>query len=148
FSGASIITHTINHDPSEEFNMRPIPHLRLISYGLLFAGQFALAAATGVAAAQEINPGLWEIHTQMSSPDGSNPLMAQLQERFKDMPPAAREMMEQQLAAMGVGLGAGTVTLRNCVSPEQAKAGPIHEDQLDGDCKYTKVQRKGDTWQG
>lgn len=111
-----------------------------------------LLAATCIAAAaqaQSIDPGLWEIKHDMRMP--GNPevaaQMAQMREQMKNLPPQMREMMEQQMASLGVGMGADGA-LQLCISPDQAKADPIREGHTEGDCTYTQVKRSGNTWTG
>lgn len=105
------------------------------------------------ALAQAVDPGLWEYKTEMRSMGGNNAMaaqLAQMQEQLRNVPPETRRMMEQQMSAMGLNIGieSGAVTVRNCLSPEEANADPIREGQTVDDCTYTQVQRKGNVWTG
>ncbi len=130
------------------------PHTRLRRTPLLGALlSLALIAVCPAVLANEIEPGLWEFRTKMDSPDGSSPVaaqMAQMQEQLKNLPPEVRKMMEQQMAGAGVALGTGGegMSFRVCITPEDAKAGPIREGQQEGECVYSRVQQKGNTWSG
>ncbi len=85
---------------------------------LLFAALPALANP-GIA------PGLWE---QRMAMQGGDPRIAkqleEAQRAMASMPPEQRKMMEQMMAQHGVGIGAGSggpgMTLKICISPEQA----------------------------
>jgi hypothetical protein len=130
------------------------PHARIrrapLSGALL---SLALVAVCPAVLANEIEPGLWEFRTKMQSPDGSSPIaaqMAQMQEQLKNLPPEVRQMMEKQMAGAGlnVGLGADAMSLKLCITPEDAKAGPVREGQREGECVYSRVQQKGNIWSG
>ena len=75
---------------------------------LLVPAALALAAL-GPAHAADIKPGLWEFKSAMSMPGmpDMSAQMARMQEEMKKMPPEARKMMEQQMAAQGVAMGSG-----------------------------------------
>lgn len=106
--------------------------------------------------AQEIEPGLWEMEQQFEPAAGGQggglaQQMLQMQAELKNMPPAARKMMEEQMARMGVGINLENgmkVSIRNCISAEDAARGVIREGQQEGDCTFTKVTRQGNTVQG
>ncbi len=106
--------------------------------------------------AQEIDPGMWQMEQQFEPGAGGQggglaQQMLQMQAELKNMPPAARKMMEEQMARMGMNIsldGGMKVTLRNCISAEDAARGVIREGQQEGDCTFTKVNRQGSTVQG
>ncbi|HRQ66222.1 MAG TPA: DUF3617 domain-containing protein [Xanthomonadaceae bacterium] len=106
-------------------------------------------AFTGPVQAQNLQPGLWEFKHDIRAPGRPDMAaqMAQLRERMKSMPPQARQMMEQQLASMGVGIGSGG-SLRVCMTPEDVRQEPVYEGYRDDDCTYTQVKRSGNTWTG
>lgn len=136
-------------DTSRMFKRKVIVmRIRLVSR---VKGALALLALMGLsltAMAQEIDPGLWEARVQMTAPNGSGP-MGQMQEELKNLPPEMQEMMKQQMASMGVGMdGSMDLTVKQCVTPEDAKRGPVQEGQTEDDCTYTQVKRKGNTWTG
>lgn len=106
-------------------------------------------AFTGPVQAQNLQPGLWEFKHDIRAPGRPDMAaqMAQLRERMKSMPPQARQMMEQQLASMGVGIGGGG-SLRICMTPEDVRHEPVYEGYRDDDCTYTQVKRSGNSWSG
>ncbi|MFY9329363.1 MAG: DUF3617 domain-containing protein [Georgfuchsia sp.] len=93
---------------------------------------------TGLAHAEVMKPGLWEISTQMSG-DGM-PAMPQI-------PEAQRKQMEAMGIKMpqmsGGGLG---ITTKICVTPEQAKKGVPPSVNKNGEkCDQTDVKTSGKT---
>ena len=99
---------------------------------LLFS--LALVASATASAAVTMKPGLWEIT--------SNNQMAGLQ-----MPALPPEQMAQ-MKAMGIKLpamgGQGMqVTVRHCVSKEQAEKGVPPQPKDDGQCQQKSVARSG-----
>lgn len=128
---------------------RPLKQaMRLTGAPALAALSLVLACA-GAAQAQGVEPGLWEFKHDIripGQPDVSAQ-MAQMRQQMKTMPPQLRQMMEQQLASMGVGIGEGGA-LRVCMSAEDARRGPVREGQRDNDCTYTQVKRSGNSWSG
>jgi hypothetical protein len=130
------------------FTLR-VPSRRSIRNALLACGVLAGIALGGTAHAQTIQPGLWEFKHELRMP-GQPDLaaqMAQMREQMKNLPPEARKMMEQQMAGLGVGLGADGA-LRLCIGPEEAQQGPIREGHTEGDCTFTRVKQAGNTWSG
>jgi hypothetical protein len=108
----------------------------------------ALGLATA-AQAQSLQPGLWEIKQDIRTPGRPEVAarMARAREQMKNIPPAMRKQMEQQMAQRGVGLGDGGA-VRLCISPEEAQTGPVREGKVEGQCTYTKVSHIGNTWRG
>jgi hypothetical protein len=130
------------------FTLR-VPSRRSLSNALLACGVLAEIALGGTAHARTIQPGLWEFKHELrmpGQPDLAAP-MAQMREQMKNLPPEARKMMEQQMAGLGVGLGADGA-LRVCIGPEEAQQGPIREGHTEGDCTFTRVKQAGNTWSG
>jgi hypothetical protein len=111
--------------------------------GILFWGAFAISAH-----AQSVQPGLWEFRSDMKIPGQPDMAaqMAQMQKQIASLPPETRKAMEQQLAAMGMGVGQQG-GIRVCFGPEQTQQ-PIKEGHQDGTCTYTNVSRSGNTWKG
>jgi hypothetical protein len=106
-----------------------------------------LVALTSAAHAQSIEPGLWEFTSKMSMPN--NPefeqQMAMLQAQLKNLPPEARQMMEQ---SMGVKmLDDGFTKIRTCVSPEQADD-PINTAAANDECSFKETGRSSNTISG
>lgn len=106
---------------------------------LLVPAALALAAL-GPAHAADIKPGLWEFKSAMSMPGmpDMSAQMARMQEEMKKMPPEARKMMEQQMAAQGVAMGNGGA-VRVCITPDDAKRSDIYSGKNDGSCTYSNV---------
>jgi len=116
----------------------------------------ALAAASGLAQAQKIAPGLWE-HTVTMKMQGAevDEGRKRMQEQLASMPPEKRKQIEDMMARQGKGggpgLGAGmsmmagkpTVT-KVCVTPEQAAREPFASGQQ-GHCKQVSQEHSGKT---
>lgn len=96
-----------------------------------------MLAACASAQATELRPGLWEFMSKSDMP-GMSAQMARMQEQMKNMPPEARRMIEQQMAAQGVAMGGGGA-VRVCITAESAKRGDVYSGRTDGDCRYTDV---------
>ncbi len=116
---------------------------------VLLAMWAMLGAGAAWAQARSVEPGLWEFKHDIRAPGRPDMAkqMAQLRERMKSMPPQARQMMEQQFASMGVGIGGGGA-LRVCMTPEDTRGEPVYEGYRDDDCTYTQVKRSGNSWSG
>jgi hypothetical protein len=89
------------------------------------------------AAAQTMKPGLWELSSKVSSPDGQmQNMMAEMQKRLAAMPPEQRQqvqkMMEQNGVQMQAGAGGAMIT-RMCMTREMIarREFPIQK----GECK-------------
>ncbi len=96
------------------------------------AGSPALAQPT-------MRPGLWEQTTVVTSQSGAvEQMMREMQQRLADMPPEQRKMIEQTMAAEGISFDANTQTMRVCITPEQAAALDLVQDE---DCTQEVVQR-------
>lgn len=108
-----------------------------------------LLFAAGTTQAQQVQPGLWEVEHEVQIPGKPqlNAQIAQMRAMLKDLPPEMRGMLEQQMAKMGLGIGAGT-TLRVCLTPDDVKGELIREGRTEGGCTLTQVNRQGNTWQG
>eukprot|EP01034_Spumella_vulgaris_P000504 gene504-674_t len=66
-----------------------------------------LATACGLAAAQNIKPGLWEISSKMGGNPEMDQAMAQMQQQMAAMPPEQRKMMQDMMAKQGVNMATG-----------------------------------------
>jgi hypothetical protein len=89
------------------------------------------------ATAQTMKPGLWELSSKVSSPDGQmQNMMAEMQKRLAAMPPEQRQqvqkMMEQNGVQMQAGAGGAMIT-RMCMTKEMIarREFPIQK----GECK-------------
>ena len=115
----------------------------------LALGLLALCAAATTQAA-DIRPGLWEFRSTRMNVAGLpdlSPQMAQLQQHLKNLPPDARRMVEQQMAARGVTLG-NDGTVRSCITPEQAKQDNIYSGKTEGNCMLADVVKGRGTVRG
>ena len=102
----------------------------------------ALLAATTLAQAQSMKPGLWEYSSTMKSASGEmEAAMAEAQKQMASMPPEQRKQFEQMMAAQGMASspgGRGPQVTRVCVTPEEAANFDI---QSDPQCKQEITQR-------
>lgn len=121
--------------------MKPTLRPALWPAALLCAG----FAFSGGVAAQSIQPGLWEMRTQMTHSDKeTQQAMAQMQQQMASMPPAQRKQMEAMMANMGMAVdGKGGMRVKSCVTPEMAERSEVPVQ--DGDCKTTPAKRSGNT---
>ena len=87
---------------------------------LLLAG---LTGWTGLALAQGLKPGLWELkHTSQLDPQ-RQAQMDQAKKAMENMSPQQRKMMETMMGqhGVGVGLSGGAMAVKICLSKEQAE---------------------------
>ena len=107
------------------------PHLPLV-----------LLLLTPLAWAEGMKPGLWEMkQTAQLSPE-RQAQMEKAQKAMANMPAAQRQMMEQMMAQRGVSLNVGPggsgISIKSCITPEQAarRHAPInHEGRCTQDTK-------------
>ena len=98
-----------------------------------------LATACGLAAAQTIKPGWWEVNTRMGGNPEMDKAMAQMQQQMAAMPPEQRKMMQDMMAKQGVSMSAGpggTMQSKMCLTREMVERNqlPVHEK---GNCTNT-----------
>ncbi len=104
-------------------NIRTPPHRAAAAAAT--AATLLLAAFTAQAN-PTLTPGLWENRMSMKSSDARlEKQMAEAQRAMAAMSPEQRKMMEQMMAQRGVslngaGAGGGEMTMRVCITPEQA----------------------------
>jgi hypothetical protein len=71
-----------------------------------------------------------------------------MQKEMANLSPQQRQQMEAMMAAQGIniGMGAGApaMTVRVCLTPEQAARDELPPPS-EGDCKQTSMQRSGNT---
>lgn len=83
-----------------------------------------LLATTAALANPTVTPGLWENRMTMKSSDPRlEKQLAEAQRAMASMPPDQRKMMEQMMAQQGMampGMSGGALSMRVCISPEQA----------------------------
>lgn len=102
-----------------------------------------MLAASPATQAQTIKPGLWEIQMQPQLSPERQAAMAQAQKQMAGMPAEQRKMMEDMMAKNGIraNLATGAVTMKVCITPEQAAANELPVDEK-GKCSH-QVQRSG-----
>lgn len=90
---------------------------------LLLAGLAGMAGMAGMAHAQTMKPGLWEFKQTPQLEPARQAQLAQAQKAMDAMPPEQRKMVEQMMAQRGVNvsMSGGTITLKTCVTQEQAE---------------------------
>ena len=114
--------------------------------GILLVLLLALFAvgSQGWAADLKIRPGLWEHTFTMKTQSGEmEQAMSQMQSELANMPPEQRKMMEQMMAAQGVGIGPQGTTVKLCISKEDAARDYVPLN--DGDCRQEVIRRTGNT---
>lgn len=82
-----------------------------------------LAGLAGLAQAQTMKPGLWEMKQTPQLDPERQAQMAQAQKAMENMSPEQRKMMDGMLAQHGVGMGmsGGALTIKACITKEQAE---------------------------
>lgn len=109
---------------------------------LLLAG-----LAVGAAHAQTMKPGLWEFKQTPQLDPARQAQMAQAQKAMESMPAEQRQMMEKMMAQRGinVSMAGGSVTIKTCVTKEQAERNMAPVNQH-GNCSQD-IKRSGNTIQ-
>ncbi|MER2551941.1 MAG: DUF3617 domain-containing protein [Thauera sp.] len=111
----------------------------------------SLSAAAPLAhAVDDIRPGLWAFRSTRLSLGGMPDMSAQmalLQQQMKSLPADTRRLLEQQMAARGVSVGADG-EVRSCITAEQARQDNIFAGKVEGNCMLTRVNRSGNTVSG
>lgn len=110
----------------------------------------ALAATSGLAAAQTLQPGLWEIHSQMQGASVGRMAsgMEQMNQQMAAMSPEERKMVQDMMAKQGVqmgGAGGGSgMTMKVCMTQDMVERNELATGQR-GDCKHTQSPRMGNS---
>jgi hypothetical protein len=112
-------------------------------------GVLSLSFAALGAAAQNLQPGLWEFTTQMSGESGSkmNAAMENMQKQMAAMSPEQRKMMQDMMAKQGVQMGSAAgsgITVKMCLTQELLDRNEMVSGQR-GECKNTWSPRTGNT---
>ena len=93
---------------------------------------------------QTLKPGLWEVSNTMQSGSGEmDKAMAQMKQEMESMPPEQRKMMQDMMAKQGVGVGAGGMTVKICMTKEMIERNDIGTQE--GDCKTSHSPWVGNT---
>lgn len=102
----------------------------------------ALLLLTPLAWAEGMKPGLWEMKQAAQLSPERQAQMEKAQKAMANMPAAQRQMMEQMMAQRGVslnlGAGGGGISIKSCITPEQAARhqAPVgHEGRCTQDTK-------------
>lgn len=113
---------------------------RLRNAGLLCAAGVLTALP---ALAQDIKPGLWEMKQRPQLEGQRKAQMEQAQKQMAALPPEQRKQMETMMAQHGLSMdfAAGVVTLKACVTKEQAERALL-PNRADGKCQHD-TQRTG-----
>jgi hypothetical protein len=117
-----------------------------VKTGIVLIAVLALfpLAGQGWAENMKIRPGLWEHTFTMKTQGGEmENAMARMQKELAGMPPEQRKMMEQMMAAQGVGVGPMGTSVKVCVTKEMSEHDYV--PQKDGDCKQQVIKRTGNT---
>ena len=106
-----------------------------------------LATGAGLAQAQNLKPGLWEMSTQMQGgAAGSADAMSKMQSEMAKLPPEQRKMMEDMMAKQGMQMGAaagGGMAIKLCLTQEMVERNEMAKQQ--GDCTHTSSPRSAKT---
>lgn len=114
-----------------------------------FASLFLSLGLLATAQAADIKPGLWEFRSKLDMPGMPDMAagMAQMQAQMKNLPPEARRMIEQQMAAQGISMGSdGDILV--CITPEDARGARVYSGKSEGNCTYANVVNTGNRVKG
>lgn len=110
---------------------------------LYVSALLALLSAANTFAETKLQPGLWEYHFEINSQSGEiEAAMEQAKQALESLPPEQRKMIEEQMAASGVGLDLKSYTAKACITEEQASRDEF--PQPSGDCSQTVVEQSDD----
>ncbi|MET4576116.1 DUF3617 domain-containing protein [Ottowia thiooxydans] len=105
-----------------------------------------LLAATSVAQAQSVKPGLWDSTVLRLTVDGKdmlaqmNAAQEQMRKSLAQLPPDQRKRMEAMMSAQS----GGGATSRICISPEMAaKDGSMFQRPANSECETPKFSKNG-----
>lgn len=109
--------------------------------GILVSGILTAFALSSQAVAEPVlRPGLWEYSFDMKSQSGQiEAAMEQARKALESLPPEQRKMIEEQMAARGVGLDLKSYTAKVCVTEEQASRQEF--PQPNDDCSQSVVEQ-------
>ena len=106
----------------------------------------AISGVMGVACAQTMKPGLWEITSKNTgrSPEMEKG-MAEAQKSMESMPAEQRKMMQDMMAKKGITMGkpGGAMSIKLCMTQEMIDRNEVGAQQ--GNCSRTSSQRSGNT---
>ena len=116
-----------------------------MQFRLLLVTTLAFCTGIGAASAQQLQPGLWDMTSKMTSSNAEmQRAMAQAQAQMANLPPEQRKMIEEMMNKQGVGLSPGGDTaVRLCLTREMVERDSIPGQQ--GNCQTTSSPRVGNT---
>lgn len=91
---------------------------------LLIGLTACLLAAPALAVKIDMEPGLWE-HKMTVNDSELQKAMEEARKQLANMPAAQRKMMEDMLAAQGIGIGADGTTVKVCMTKEMIERGQL-----------------------
>lgn len=91
---------------------------------LLIGLTACLLAAPVLAVKIDMEPGLWE-HKMTVNDSELQKAMEEARKQLANMPAAQRKMMEDMLAAQGIGIGADGTTVKVCMTKEMIERGQL-----------------------
>ncbi len=112
-----------------------------------------LLGVTGLASAQTMKPGLWEISTQMQGGSGDmSDAMAKAQKRMESMPPEQRKMVQDMMAKQGLQMGSapgGGMSIKICMTQDMVNRNEFasHHSESQNDCTRSNSARSGNSMQ-
>lgn len=84
----------------------------------------------------DMAPGLWDLSFTLASQSGEiERALAEAQKQLAALPPAQRKMVEDMMAAQGVGFTSGKQSIKVCMTQEQIDRGVL--PQQDKNCKQS-----------
>lgn len=110
----------------------------------------ALITACCLAQAQSLQPGLWEIHSQMQGGSGMRMAgaMEQMNQQMAAMSPEQRKMVQDMMAKQGMQMGGADggsgMRMKICMTQDMVDRNEMPSERR-GDCKHTQSPRVGNT---
>jgi hypothetical protein len=110
----------------------------------------ALTVGSGLATAHSLQPGLWEIQSQMQGASGGRMAgaMEQMNQQMATMSPEQRKMVQDMMAKQGVQMGSASggsgMAMKVCMTQDMVERNELAAGQR-GDCKHTQSPRVGNT---
>lgn len=112
----------------EQFHRQP----GKIHKSLFYALGIAITMYSSMVSAEKLNmtPGLWEHSYTVKTQSGElEEAMAQMQQRLAGLPPEQRKMVEQMMAAQGVGFGEKVNTIKMCITQGEIDQGVLPQQE-------------------
>lgn len=103
-----------------------------IRISFFYALGIALTIYASTVSAEKLNmaPGLWEHTYTVKTQSGElEEAMAQMQQQLAALPPEQRKMVEQMMAAQGLGLGETANTVKMCITQGEIDQGVLPQQE-------------------